>query len=51
MEAIIMAKQWNVDHNEFTEAAIKKVIETDVLVVGAGNAGMGYWLLLIPTLS
>jgi len=35
-----MAKQWNVDHNEFTEAAIKKVIETDVLVVGAGNAGM-----------
>lgn len=35
-----MTETWNVDHYEFNEADITKTVQTDVLVVGAGNAGM-----------
>ncbi|MHC3377962.1 FAD-dependent oxidoreductase [Ligilactobacillus equi] len=35
-----MTEKYNVDNYHYTPADVKKTIETDVLVVGAGNAGM-----------
>ncbi|WP_330768444.1 FAD-dependent oxidoreductase [Ligilactobacillus equi] len=35
-----MTQKYNVDNYHYTPADVKKTIETDVLVVGAGNAGM-----------